>query len=108
MKPLNSFKVASFKLVKSWSNKEFEEKKAKGICYWCEVNLYSHKCPQRQNYMLEVEGMELEEVAETAKIKEINLEISIHALTDTWNHQTMRFRVGWKKRAPHSCRQWDA
>lgn len=36
VKPLNSFKAGTSRQVKLWNSKEFEEKKAKGICYWCE------------------------------------------------------------------------
>lgn len=93
VKPLGSAKPEPTKSVKSWFSKEMDEKRAKGLCFWCDEK-YSptHKCPKKQLYRIEAHEVEQEEgepEMEVENIEESNPEISIHALTGMQNFQTM-------------------
>lgn len=58
-KPLEPFKGSTSTSVKLWTGKDFEERQAKGLCFWCdEKNSYGHKCSKKQIYVVEVDDEE--------------------------------------------------
>lgn len=53
------------KQIKRLTSKELEEKRQKGLCFWCDEKFTpSHRCNRRQIYMLSIVNEELEEPSE--------------------------------------------
>ncbi|KAJ7960249.1 Ty3/gypsy retrotransposon protein [Quillaja saponaria] len=93
-----------YKPTKNMSQKEMEEKRLKGLCYWCEEKYVpGHKCRRSQLYQIVLEMEEEEvmeydtEVSNNISITEICEEeqqetprISLHALWGLDEYQTMK------------------
>lgn len=81
--PLSQNHNSHSRTSKVVSNKEIDERRAKGLCYWCsEKYVPGHNCPKRQIHIMEAED-ELEDVdcTEEGESQDAEAELSIHALT---------------------------
>lgn len=87
------------------STSEIEEKRAKGLCFWCDEKfMFNHKCANRRLYPLVLEREEMEQRTEERENPELEEEdvpiLSLHALHGvdmTFQNQTMKL-VGYYKK----------
>ena len=98
--------------TKMRSSIDFDERRAKGLCFWCDDKYeYGHKCRKNQLYLIEVnEGSEEEKELEGGgendsgeEEEDINPQISVHAISGmgTVGYKTMRVTVFIRKRPLH-------
>ncbi|CAL5340382.1 unnamed protein product [Camellia sinensis] len=85
--------------------KDWEEKKAKGLCFKCnEKYTRGHICKKKQLYALEVEQEDQEQVedegadVEEDQVPEEELQISLNALSGSVSYRTMRVKGNVKKK----------
>ena len=91
------------------SSSEFDDRRAKGLCFWCdEKYVPGHKCKHKQLYLVEVrdvsdEEEEVCEEVEEAEGEDITPHISVHAMNGmiSKGYKTMRVTVFIKKRPLH-------
>lgn len=58
------------KAIKSWFSKEMDEKRAKGMYFWCDERCSpTHKCPKKQLYMIEAREVDQEEIEEVEELE---------------------------------------
>lgn len=86
--------------AKTMSSKELENRRARGLCYWCpEKYVIGHKCSQgKQVFLIEVGEEEPEEhttdpiegLIDEETVEEEAPQISIHALRGTLHCSTMK------------------
>lgn len=90
------------KQAKKLTGRYLEEKRHKGLCFWCDERyVFRHRCNRRQLNMLtivteELEGFELDGELEVEEVTEgediVTPQLFVHALGSTCSHQTMRVR----------------
>ncbi|KAH0748653.1 hypothetical protein KY290_027885 [Solanum tuberosum] len=94
---------------------EMEERRSKGLCYWCEEKyMPGHNCRKgKQLYLYEVDEEEEEEPQEEEyrEVHEANIEegdgtlegaqVSVHALSRVHDYRTMRVRGSSKGKVIH-------
>lgn len=88
--------------VKKITQKEFEEKRSKGLCFGCDEKYYrGHVCKRKQLFMMEVEEDDetFEEAQQDLPADETQEEfqISVHALSGVQSYRTMRLQGQVKK-----------
>ncbi|KAJ8759795.1 hypothetical protein K2173_009896 [Erythroxylum novogranatense] len=83
---------------------EIEERKKKGLCYWCRAKYsFGHKCTRSQLYQLLIEGEDAEEDFEDCQdnpellLADATLEemptLSLHAMLGSAGYDTMRIQA---------------
>lgn len=90
---------------RSLTSKEFDERRAKGLCFWCnEKYTFGHKCKQKQLYTLELQadtGDEEELPMETKGDKEREgpslMQLSVQALNGAVGPRIMRLEGSYGK-----------
>ena len=94
--PTNSTYSTPSKPTKFIRNQEFEDRRLKGLCFWCDEKFVpGHRCRNKKVYSLSVieeeEGFQEEEVAEEEVIsREVTPHISLDALEGTVGLNTMK------------------
>lgn len=99
---------APTKMNRKLSGREIDEKRQKGLCFWCDEKFVpGHRCYKRQLYMLTIEGdanedLEVNEEWESGeKLMLENSEtpqLSVNALTGIGSFQTMRIKGNYGTR----------
>lgn len=92
-------------LHKRFTSAEIDEKRAKGLCFWCDEKFtFGHKRANRKLYSMVLEQMEEEDEAVEpvqSETKEEGATVSLHALNGvglTGKNQTMKLIGHFKKR----------
>ena len=89
------------------SSSEFDEKRAKGLCFWCDEKYEAgHRCKQRQLYVVEVQEESDDESGNEKAEKEeeeVKPHISVHAINGivSKGYKTMRVTGHVNKRDLH-------
>ncbi|XP_077246164.1 uncharacterized protein LOC143886068 [Tasmannia lanceolata] len=92
-------------IVKKLTQAEMKERRDRGLCYNCDERYTpGHRCKRQQIFMLDLEqdgsdGEELVEPEQQISGESEEPQISVHALSGSTSHQTMRIR-GYIKRQP--------
>jgi hypothetical protein len=87
----NSFNTTPNKPTKSIKNQEFEERRLKGLCFWCDDKFVpGHRCKNKRLYSLSILEEEEEINGEEVQEEEIIPHISLNALEGTVGFHTMK------------------
>ena len=87
----NSFNRTPNKPTKSIKNQEFEERRLKGLCFWCDDKFVpGHRCKNKRLYSLSILEEEEETNGEEIQEEEIIPHISLNALEGTVGFHTMK------------------
>lgn len=84
--------------IKRISAAEMQERRDKKLCYYCDEKYEpGHKCKKRQIFLLE--GEESEDTIDENSTETKDPIVSVHALSGSVSHQTMRIRGNIKNKA---------
>ena len=87
----NSFNRTPNKPTKSIKNQEFEERRLKGLCFWCDDKFVpGHRCKNKRLYSLSILEDEEETNGEEVQEEEVIPHISLNALEGTVGFHTMK------------------
>ena len=98
----NSYTRTPNKPIKSIKNQEFEERRLKGLCFWCDDKFVpGHRCRNKRLYSLSVLDEEEENTEEEVQAEEIMPHISLNALEGTVGFHTMKVTGKTEKQTLH-------
>lgn len=88
----NQGKASTSRGARTYFNMEINEKRAKGLCFWCNEKYEpGYNCSKKHIYLMEIEeDAEGIECSEEDEVMETEAQLSIHALIGSAHFQTMR------------------